>query len=199
MMPTADDERSRGYDRVARDYVEAREARRIGADTIRAWARELPPRAHVLDLGCGAGDPVSTILEDLGHDLWAIDASPRLLDLYRARFPQARTACEPVETSAYFARDFDGVVAIGLLFLLDENEQRALLHRLGSVLRPGGRLLFSAPREHATWNDTLTGRPSVSLGAETYRATLGKAGLHLEGERDDEGQNHYYSARRRRG
>lgn len=39
-----------------------------------------------------------------------------------------------------------------------------------------------------------TGRTSVSLGANAYEAVLADAGLALVGEREDEGENHYYEA-----
>ena len=38
----------------------------------------------------------------------------------------------------------------------------------------------------------MTGRPSVSLGADAYRQLADTAGLVLLGEADDEGENHYY-------
>ena len=38
----------------------------------------------------------------------------------------------------------------------------------------------------------LTGRESLSLGAEEYKAVLSDAGLTLIGEHEDEGANHYY-------
>jgi hypothetical protein len=42
----------------------------------------------------------------------------------------------------------------------------------------------------------MTGRLSVSLGAERYRRLLEAAGLVLIDEMEDEGDNHYYRAAR---
>ena len=61
-------------------------------------------------------------------------------------------------------------------------------------LRTGGSFLFTAPVEACTWTDALTGRESLSLGADTYRRLLGDAGLVIVDEHVDEGGNHYYQA-----
>ena len=183
-----------GYEAVAGEFMERRAESAIGVSTVRAWARALPPGASILDLGCGHGSPVAEALLNDGFAVHGVDASPTLTDAFRRRFPQAPVACEPVERSTFFGRTYDGIVAIGLLFLLDPETQRALLRRIAVALSPGGRLLFTAPAETCVWTDVLTGRQSRSLGAGEYRAILLDSGLTLAGEHGDEGGNHYYAA-----
>lgn len=192
------DDASNGWEAVAGQLM-ARRDRSTGVATVRAWGRRLPPRASILDLGCGSGVPISQALMEQGFDVFGIDAAPTLLAAFRSRFPRAHAACEPVEASRFFDRTFEGAVAIGLMFLLSADEQRALMHRLATVLRPGGRFLFTSPAERCTWTDLLTGRESRSLGTEEYRALLCDAGFRLVGEDVDEGENHYYDAVRSRG
>lgn len=102
--------------------------------------------------------------------------------------------CEPVEESSFFGETFDGVLAWGLMFLLSPETQRALIHRVASVLKPGGKFLFTAPAQACTWDDLATGRQSLSLGANAYKTILADAGLTLLAEYDDEGENHYCDA-----
>jgi hypothetical protein len=59
-------------------------------------------------------------------------------------------------------------------------------------LKPGGKFLFTPPKERATWRDGLTGGESISLGAERYQQLPDAAGLDVVGELYDEGNNHYY-------
>jgi hypothetical protein len=99
-----------------------------------------------------------------------------------------------VEESAFFGRHFDGVVAIGLLFLLSESLQEHVLRRAALASNPGGRFLFTAPEQECTWKDVLTGRTSTSLGAQAYRRILASAGLSVVGSYVDEGDNYYYDA-----
>lgn len=196
-MRSGDEDPANGWEAVAGRLIAGRD-RSIGVATVRAWARRLPERASVLDLGCGSGMPISQALIDNGFTVYGVDAAPSLVAAFRSRFPRAPAACEPVETSRFFDRTFDGVVAIGLMFLLSADVQRALIHRVAAALRPGGRFLFTAPAEQCTWADLLTGRESLSLGAEAYRALLSDAGFTLVGEDVDEGGNHHYDAVRSR-
>src|SRR5215475_5871570 len=89
-------------------------------------------------------------------------------------------------------RDFArGVLAWGLFFLLDVEIQRRLIAKIASVLRSGGRFLFTAPSQSCSWCDALTGRTSISLGYEAYRKALEAEGMSVVGTQLDEGENHY--------
>lgn len=187
---------SKGYERVAGKFM-AR-ARRVNASvgfaTVRTWAGALCPGAAILDLGCGHGVPISQALIEDGFAVYGIDASPTMVAAFRKRFPQSHIVCEAVEHSCFCDRTFDGVVAWGLMFLLSANAQSALIPRIAAALNHGGRFLFTSPEQPCTWADLLTGRHSLTLGAEVYKANLLAAGLTPTGEYRDEGDNHYYEA-----
>lgn len=195
MRNGADADPSNGYEAVASEFMRVRNPR-IGVATVRAWARSLPRGASILDLGCGDGVPIGAALMSDGFTLFGVDASPTLAAAFHHRFPHADVACEAVQDSRFFGRTFDGVIAVGLIFLLPAEAQRSLIRKVALVLNPGGRFLFTAPVQVGTWNDVLTGRESVHLGADEYRTALADAGLTLVGEHTDEGDNHYYDARK---
>ena len=138
---------------------------------MREWAHGFAPGAALLELGCGGG-VISEVLVEAGLTLYAVDASPTLLAAFHERFPAVETECATAEESAFFHRSFDGVIAVGLMFLLPEDAQRIVLAKVANVLRPGGKFLFTAPRQMCTWMDALTKRESLSLGAEQYVAVL---------------------------
>jgi SAM-dependent methyltransferase len=192
-------DRSNGYERIAPVFLAGRggpTSNAIGAARVRAWARALPLQAAVLDLGCGSGIPITQVLVEARLAVHAVDASPTMFAAFRANFPLIPVACEPAEESPFFHRSFDGIVAWGLLFLLPPTTQVALLGRIASALRPRGRLLFTSPAAACSWTDVLTDEQSRSLGSESYRETLAREGFTEISEYDDEGQNHYYDARR---
>src|SRR3954467_3244077 len=162
---------SNGWEAVAERFMAARSPV-VGVATIRRWAQTLPTGSSVLDVACGSGVPVSETLIGEGCSVCGVDASPTLVAAFRSRFPHTAGVCEPVEQSSLFGTTFDGVVAIGLLFLLSTNTQRQLLRRLSRVVKPGGRLLFTAPKDACSWTDVLTGRRSVSLGSKEYEDIL---------------------------
>lgn len=193
---TSVEDPSNGWEAAAAHLIASRRRSRIGVSTLREWARGLPAGSSILDLGCGSGVPVSETLMADGFQVFGVDASPSLAEAFRLRFPEAAVACEAVEGSAFFDRTFPGIVAIGLMFLLPADTQRDLIRRLGSVLSPGGQLLFTSPAQRCTWRDITTGRPSVSLGADEYGALLSEAGLTVTSNYVDEGENYYYAAAR---
>ncbi len=187
---------SNGYEAIADSFISTRN-RSIGASVVAEWSHDLPPGAEILDLGCGAGVPISQILIDRGFSLHGIDASPSLLAAFRSRFPDVPVECASVERSAFFGKTFNAVVAWGLFFLLDEATQLRLIAKISKALRPNGRLLFTAPSRRCSWPDALTGRTSVSLGLDAYRQALERENMSLLGTMTDEGGNFYYSAAKR--
>jgi 2-polyprenyl-3-methyl-5-hydroxy-6-metoxy-1,4-benzoquinol methylase len=172
----------------------SRRSRSIGVDIVRSWARSLPARAAVLDLGCGDGVPITQVLLDTGLEVYAVDASPSMIEAFREHFPGVPAECASAMTSEFFRRNFDGVIAWGLLFLLTAEDQRGLIQRVAGALVSGGHFLFTAPIQRCEWIDIITGRTSISLGGEEYRSVLRDVGLRVTSESDDEGGNHYYSA-----
>lgn len=186
---------SNGYDSIAEVYIKGRgrAVDGIGASTARAWARTFNSGSVVLDLGCGTGIPVTKILLEAGLKAYAVDASPKMVAAFRQNFPGVPVACESVERSPFFDLTFDGIISVGVMFLLAEENQRALIPKLAAALNPGGKLLFTSPLEKIAWADAMTNQPSRSLGAEQYRQLMLDAGLSIGEEFEDEGGNHYFS------
>ncbi len=191
------DDPSNGYEAIADEFVSGRvRSRVIGVATVREWARDLPRGRTVLDVGCGTGIPISQTLIELGLRVHGVDASPSMIAAFRARFPDAPSECAPAETATMLDGCYDAVISWGLIFLLAPERQATVIRRMAHALTHGGRLLFTAPREPLTWSDNLTGLTSYSLGWDAYGDLLRDAGLTLTGSALDEGENHYYFARR---
>lgn len=188
------EDRSHGWEALPAAQRTQLEGSSIGAAVVAAWARDLPEGAAVIDLGAGPGGPRSAALVRPDFEHYAIEASPTLAATYQQRFPHAKVACEPAEDSTFFSRSFDAALAWGLLFLLPPEAQENLIENVGRALVPGGQFLFTAPRQACSWNDSFTGRLSVSLGEEAYEALLRRAGLERVDTMVDEGENHYYAA-----
>lgn len=186
---------SQGWDAIADKFIGSRSD--IGVGVVRQWATLLPATGDIVDIGCGSGFPNAVALDRAGFRVFGIDASPCLTVAFQRHLPDAEVSCEPAEASGFFERTFDGALAVGLLFLLPAEKQRQLIGRVGNALKPGGRFLFSAPRQACIWQDTLTGKPSLSLGEETYRLALYEAGMPISDCYVDEGGNNYFDAVRK--
>lgn len=180
------------YEAHAQEFMKHRERSEIGVSTVLAWSHSLPSQASLLDLGCGSGQPIAIALARAGFTMHGIDTSTTLVKAYREKIPQAQVMCESVEDSTFFHRQFDAVIAIGLMFLLDETAQAKLIQKVASHLRHGGQFLFTAPTQIHQWQDVLTGARARSLGAEAYIFLCRDVGLGLTSEFIDEGENHYF-------
>lgn len=191
MANTTPLDKSNGYEQLAETFIEARN-RSIGIATVREWSTTLPPGSSILDLGCGHGVPLSEVLINNGFAVYGIDASPTLISAFRQQFPKAHAECSAVEDSELFHRTFDAAIAWGLMFLLPAEVQKIVIGKVARALSPGGKFLFTSPREPLTWLDALTKRKSISLGVEEYEKILRANGLTLVEETLDEGDNHYY-------
>jgi cyclopropane fatty-acyl-phospholipid synthase-like methyltransferase len=184
------------YERHAREFLSHRDSSSIGIDVVRRWAQSLEAGTDVLEIGCGGGLPVTRALLEADLEVRAIDASPTLVAEFQKRFPATPVQCQRIQDSDYFGQQFGAVVAIGLVFLLDEQEQHTLIRRVADSLVPKGRFLFTAPAEVHNWEDLTTGHACQSLGQERYTALLQECGCHVVGQYEDEGNNNYYDVQK---
>ena len=192
-------DRSKGYEAVSEEFLARRGNSRsrsmaIGAKEVRQWAKTLPTASSVIDLGCGPGFPITVVLVEEGLRVFGVDAAPSFVAAFQRNLPGTPIICESVLESKLFDRTFDAVLSIGLMFLLEAEEQHRLIQRFAEILAPGGRLLFTSTAKPAVWNDAMTGLESISLGAEEYRKLLGAAGISVVEEYEDVGENHYFDA-----
>ena len=192
-------DRSSGYEGVSAEFLARRgrssnRSTAIGVTEVRNWARTLAPGSSVIDLGCGPGFPITTVLVEEGLDVYGVDAAPSFVATFQRNLPGTPIICEAVQESRLFDRTFDAVLAWGLMFLLKAEDQQRLIQRFAEILVPGGRLLFTSTAKPHVWNDVMTGLESVSLGAVEYRKLLGAAGISVAEEYEDVGENHYFDA-----
>lgn len=198
-MGAAHDDGSNGYEAIANIYIAGRGTRSrvgesVGAGVVKAWAAAFASGATVLDLGSGPGEPSTRILQEAGLTTYAVEASPTMVATFRERFPGVPIERNTVEASEFFNRTYNGVLAWGLLFLLEPEAQALVIEKVARALEPRGRFLFTAPREPLEWLDGMTDQRSYSLGEQTYGRLLRDAGLKWIDSTQDEGENHYYFA-----
>ena len=133
---------ARGYDAAAQRYLEWSALRPSPAR--RAYLRRacelIPFGARVLELGCGAGIPMTAALAE-GRDVTGVDISATQIELARANVPSA-TFVQADMTAVHFpSASFDAVVAFYSLTHVPRDDQPALIERIASWLRPGGILV----------------------------------------------------------
>lgn len=133
-----------GYDRIAERYL-AWSALRPSAARLRALEiahGAIPAGADVLELGCGAGRPMTATLA-AGRRLTGVDISHAQLELARAAVPDATFVQADLTTLDWPAATFDAVVAFYVLTHVPRDLHADLFARVRRWLRPGGVFLAS--------------------------------------------------------
>ena len=113
-------------------------ARLIG-DVLRRY--DDPARLRVLDLGCGPGDTLSLLGENAGYI--GVDLNARYVALASRKSPRTASFVVGDATKldpAQF-REFDLIIAFGLIHHLSDPDADALLSAAARMLKPTGRLI----------------------------------------------------------
>jgi trans-aconitate methyltransferase len=124
----------------------------------------VPLGGRVLDLGCGAGEPIGSFIVARRLHLTGFDSAAEMLAIARGRIPQARWIEGDMRGLALSER-FHAIVGWDSVFHLRPDEQRSLLPKLAAHLVPGGGLLLTV--------GPAAGEPIGSVAGEAvYHASL---------------------------
>ncbi len=149
---------------------------RIDRLQSRAWSRalrscQLPPRASVLEVGCGSGRWLRRLVET-GVIAWGVDHSVEMLGLARQMGGTCQVVAGEAQHLPFADGTFDGVTCVTVIQHIPPAEQRVALHEVARILKPGGSLLlFELIRGH--------GLHVFSHEPERWAAEANLAGLNL--------------------
>ena len=147
-----------GYDRMAERYLAGKDPEDpLALAALEELARGLPPGAAVLDLGCGAGVPVTRWLAQHRFAVTGVDVSARQLELARRNVPAAAFVKADMADEGFDPGRFDAVVAFHSIIHVPRDEHPTLLGRVHDWLRIGGLFLATLALEawegeEADWN-----------------------------------------------
>jgi ubiquinone/menaquinone biosynthesis C-methylase UbiE len=178
----------RGYDAIALRYLMWRGYDATTERYVDRVVRSLPTPSRVLDLGCGAGVPVTSRLAEVaGCRVIGVDISARQLWLARQHVPTAAFVQADLTRLAFRPDSFDAVTAVLAFNHVPRDRFEGVLARINVWLRRGGSLVASMgavddpDNVEADW----LGAPMFfsSFDAEANLALLSKVGfVQVEGE-----------------
>lgn len=109
---------------------------------IDRFCSHLSPKARILDIGCGHGQPIAAHLLSEGFDVWGIDRAPSFIETARHNLPDGTWHVADM-ASFELDEDFHGIVMWHSLFHLTGAEQRKVFPRMGAHAQPGTLLLMT--------------------------------------------------------
>lgn len=181
------------YERQAVEYDKRRSKALFEARWLARFAAGLPLGGRVLDLGCGAGDPIARWFMAEGFTVTGVDFSEAMLDIARRRWPEGDWRFADMR-SFDLEQHFDGIIAWNSFFHLTAEDQKDCIARMARHLRPGGMLMLTVGPSAGEVSGTV-GQERVyhaSLSPAEYAACLEDNGLLMTGflAEDPDTQSH---------
>ena len=171
-----------GYDRIADEYFE-----RFGRSSVRdaklaELVAQLPEGAALLDLGCGAGEPVARHCVGLGYRVTGVDSSFGQIERARRNVPKAHFIHADMTSVQFPAEVFDAVSAFYSITHVPRIEHAALVQRIATWLRPNGLFIAGFGSTAEDWLGEWLGTPMFFShhDPEEAKQLITYAGFRLE-------------------
>ncbi len=144
------------YDEFAATYASRRDLFDL-SEVIEDFTAHLPATGALLDLGCGAGEPMMSTFAARGWEVTGVDFSAGMVGLARDHLPEATVVLADMTDVDFPADSFDAIVAVYSLFHVPSHEHPQLFENCRRWLRPGGRFLFTYATAAYTGRETFNG------------------------------------------
>lgn len=138
------------YDRIADWYLDwatsQASPRERYTEKVLANVKNNDTSPRILEIGCGAGLPITRMLLDRGATVVGNDISSKQIEMARARCPEPRATfvCGDMTRALAFApASLDGAVSFYSVFHLPRAEQPGMLAKVRAWLKPGALFAFN--------------------------------------------------------
>ncbi|MDR4988961.1 MAG: methyltransferase domain-containing protein [Bacteroidales bacterium] len=145
------------YNRLAVDYDKNRGLFDMSAVLREFYACLEGRKGHLLDLGCGAGEPGPAFFIDKGWKVTGVDFSEKMLELAGKYQPGMNSILADITKVAFLPEQFDAVTAIYSLFHIEKEKHPKLFYDLYQWLKPGGKMLFTYACKEYTGHAEFSG------------------------------------------
>lgn len=112
---------------------------------VKRAIKELPPRASLIEAGCGAGF-IARALSQRGYDVFGVDYAEETINFQKNFFPYSKLSCQDVRALNFDDNTFDAYLSLGVIeHFRDENDALGTIKEAMRVTKPGGVLFISVP------------------------------------------------------
>ena len=130
-----------GYNKIAEAYQTDRSIFEH-KEELQRLASLLPMDARVLDVGCGAGVPVTSFLVEAGFEVIGVDFSENMLKLARRNVPKADLIKESMTSLGFKDDSFDGLTAFYSIIHVPREKHLSMFQSFHRILKPKGVMLI---------------------------------------------------------
>jgi ubiquinone/menaquinone biosynthesis C-methylase UbiE len=126
------------FDKINIDYERAYENNSIKKACIAEAIALLTPGSRVLDVGCGTGVPVSSLLSAAGFDVTGFDISPKMVALAQSRVKGTFSVSDMLTYTIEENTTFMGIFIIYSQLQLNYQDFYGAAYKYAQALQPGG-------------------------------------------------------------
>ncbi|MEK6337202.1 MAG: class I SAM-dependent methyltransferase [Acidobacteriota bacterium] len=130
----------------------------------------LQPRARVLDLGCGTGEPIAAYIIGKGFRVTGVDESLKMLEIARNVVPAAELIHSNM-LEVQLPGKFAAAIAWDSVFHVERKNHQTVYRKLANALETGARLLLSVGGSDAdagSEDDSATGGFTSEMFGQTF-------------------------------
>ncbi len=135
---------------------------------------------RILELGCGAGQPIGRYLVERGAVLTGVEPTESLSQLYAQNIPDATVIKEDMR-GLELDQTYDAILAWNSFFHLSADDQRAMFATFAKHAAPRAALMFTSGHIAGEAIGQVGGEPiyHASLDPAEYRALLAQHGFDV--------------------
>jgi len=172
-----------GYNKIAEDYYSHRNLNKFNNE-LEEFASLLSDKAHILDVGCGAGIPTAKFLTERGIKVTGIDLSDTMLSLARENVPSAEFIKMDMNELEFNKNTIDGIVSVYALFHVPKEKHFEIFKKFFEILKPDGILLINTGVSESEGTSIFFGVPMFwsNFSAKTTLDLVKKAGFSIISE-----------------
>ena len=169
------------YERNARRFANDRPKFLVEKPWLERFRNLIPQRGKILDLGCGAGEPIAAYLIQEGHRVIGLDASNNMIQLAQENIPNGDWRVGDIRTFEFHEK-FHGIIGWNSFFHLTREEQRHALPKIAKHLLPKGALLLTVGPHDGEVAGCVGDDPiyHASLAFEEYSRILSRHGMQVK-------------------
>lgn len=145
------------YNDFAKSYEENRGFFDISEILNLFYSQLAQDKGRLLDLGCGAGEPVARYFVDRGWSVTGVDFSERMLELATDYVPAMKTLHADITKVEFEEDHFNAITASYSLFHVPASEHVQLFEKIYQWLRPEGKALFTYATQEYTGSKEFDG------------------------------------------
>jgi ubiquinone/menaquinone biosynthesis C-methylase UbiE len=131
----------KGYNTITHEYIKIRTKDPKDVQLLQELVQRLPHDAKVLDVGCGAGVPVTKFLTQF-FDVTGVDFAENQLQLARQLVPRAQFVCQDMTDMTFPDHSFDAICSYYAIIHIPRQKHHELLTDFYRIVTPSGLVLL---------------------------------------------------------